>query len=203
MNQRSAGQTDLKRKGRAVALVCSVIVTAMVGVAYASVPLYRLFCQVTGFGGTTQTASVGSEIVLDRTIKIRFDANTAKIPWTFLPVEKQITLKIGENRLAFYTATNLSDETITGTATFNVTPLEAGAYFNKIDCFCFTEQVLEPGETVHMPVSFFVDPAIADDPELDDVRTITLSYTFFQSEPSDANADLAMNTPSRPAANLN
>lgn len=186
-----------------VPIVCASVVVGMVGLAYASVPLYRLFCQVTGYGGTTQTAEANAGVVLDRSMKIRFDANTAGVPWIFKAAETEITVKIGENRLAFYEASNQSDKAVTGTATFNVTPLEAGAYFNKIDCFCFTEQTLKPGETVQMPVSFFVDPEIADDPELDDVRTITLSYTFFPGDEPAESEDLAMTTPAEPAASLN
>lgn len=171
------------RNGRATVAICAGVVFAMVGLAYASVPLYRLFCQVTGFGGTPQIAEAGAETILDRRMKIRFDANVADIGWDFRPAEIEIDIAIGETRLAFYEATNLTSKTLTGTATFNVTPLEAGAYFSKIDCFCFTEQTLAAGQRVDMPVSFYVDPAIADDTELDDVKTITLSYTFFETDP--------------------
>jgi cytochrome c oxidase assembly protein subunit 11 len=152
----------------------------MVGLAYASVPLYRIFCQVTGYGGTTMAADAGSDVVLDRTVTIRFDANTARdMPWQFQAQQRRMTLKIGETGLAFYRASNPTAKAVTGTATFNVTPPQAGAYFNKIECFCFTEQTLEPGASADMPVSFFVDPAIVDDPELAGIGTITLSYTFF------------------------
>jgi len=176
-----------------VAAACAVVVTGMVGMAYAAVPLYRLFCQVTGYGGTTQVAEENSSSVIARKIKVRFDANTAQgMAWSFKPAQREVELNVGANALAFYRAENRSRQRTVGTATFNVTPLAAGAYFNKIECFCFTEQVLEPGQSVDMPVSFFVDPEIDKDPDLANVTTITLSYTFFPSEtPDQANADSA------------
>lgn len=168
------------RRNTIVAASCVAGVVGMIGLAYASVPLYRIFCQVTGYGGTTQVAESASTKVLERTITVRFDANTSRgLAWKFKPVQKQITLKIGENGLAFFEATNLTARKIAGTATFNVTPQAVGSYFNKTACFCFTEQVLKPGERVDMPVAFFIDPAIVDDPNLKTVDTITLSYTFF------------------------
>lgn len=155
----------------------------MIGLAYASVPLYRIFCQVTGFGGTPQTAEV-SNAVTDVPIKVRFDANVdKKLPWQFEPVQREVTVNIGEESLVFYRAKNVGDKPVTGTATFNVTPLKAGEYFVKIDCFCFEEQILQPGEEVDMPVTFFVDPSILDDKNVQDVKTITLSYSFFEQEP--------------------
>ncbi len=178
--------SGLDRRNIRVALASSLVVVMMVGMSYAAVPLYRIFCQVTGYGGTPQVADAASPVVLDREITIRFDANTARnLGWTFNPAHGPLTLKVGESSLAFYQAHNETSRRITGTATFNVTPVQAGAYFNKIDCFCFTEQTLGPGETVQMPVSFFVDPTIIDDPELDSVDTITLSYTFFPIEEDD------------------
>jgi len=163
-----------------VAVGCAAVALSMVGVAYAAVPLYRLFCQITGYGGTTQVAEQASENVLSKTINIRFDANSSqKLGWSFEPVERQITIKIGETYLANYKAQNLGTTISTGTSTFNVTPLSAGQYFNKIQCFCFTKQTLKPGESVEMPVSFYVDPEIVNDKDLDGVSTITLSYTFF------------------------
>ncbi|MHA1524104.1 MAG: cytochrome c oxidase assembly protein [Alphaproteobacteria bacterium] len=178
MKQRRANSPS----NRAVATVCATLVVAMVGAAYAAVPLYRLFCQVTGYGGTTQNAASASTTVLERQITIRLDANTARdMPWQFAPVEKTVPVKLGENRLVYFRATNPTDQTITGTATFNVTPLEAGVYFNKVACFCFTEQVLQPGQTVDMPVSFFVDPAFDADPIMKTVTAITLSYTFYRT----------------------
>ncbi len=158
----------------------------MVGLSFAAIPLYEAFCKITGFGGTPLRADTASERVLDETITVRFDANTdPNLPWTFKPVQKEMTLPIGETGLAFYTATNNSDQPVAGTSTFNVTPLKIGGYFVKIDCFCFTEQVLQPGESVDMPVSFYIDPEIRDDRETQEVAGITLSYTFFETEISD------------------
>jgi cytochrome c oxidase assembly protein subunit 11 len=160
-----------------------VVVAAMIGLSYASVPLYDLFCRVTGFGGTTQVAETESTVVIDRRMKVRFDSSVSgRLDWAFQPVQRQVELKVGENAVAYFRATNRSDEVLVGTATFNVTPLKAGPYFNKIECFCFTEQRLEPGQSVEMPVAFFVDPAISEDVDLDEVKTITLSYTFFPVE---------------------
>ncbi len=169
-----------QRQHRKVALLLSGLVVGMVGMAYAAVPLYDLFCRVTGYGGTTNTAEAAPATAIDRTMTIRFDSNINRGPaWEFKPVELAQEVKVGESGLAFYQARNLSDETLVGTATYNVTPQSAGYYFNKIDCFCFTEQVLRPGETVDMPVTYFVDPEIEDDENLDHVTTITLSYTFY------------------------
>ena len=156
------------------------VAVGMVGVAYAAVPLYRVFCQVTGFGGTTQRAEASPHTVLDRKITVAFDANVnSSLNWTFVPSQHSQTIRIGEQTLAFYKAVNNGGRPVTGTATFNVTPLAAGAYFSKIDCFCFTEQTLQPGEQVDMPVSYFVDPDIVNDPDMKLVNTITLSYTFY------------------------
>lgn len=172
----------LKRQ-RLTAAACVVFLSAMIGMSYAAVPLYELFCKVTGYGGTTQVAEAGADRVIDRQITIRFDANIAAgLPWTFKPTERKMVLQVGETAHAAYGFSNLADSQTIGTSTFNVTPQSAGAYFNKLECFCFTEQVLAAGESVEMPVVFFVDPAIADDPELDSVHTITLSYTFFPVE---------------------
>jgi cytochrome c oxidase assembly protein subunit 11 len=171
-----------RRKGwsnTTIAVACAGFFAGMVGMAYASVPLYQLFCQVTGYGGTTQRVEQASERILDKTIAVRFDANTNGIGWDFRPKQRQVTLKIGETAQVAYEARNMLSSATTGTATFNVTPQAAGAYFNKVDCFCFTEQTLEAGQSVDMPVVFFVDPEIVDSPELKDISTITLSYTFF------------------------
>ena len=171
---------NISRKNNRLVITCALGACLMLSASYAAVPLYQLFCQITGFGGTTQSANTVPDTVLNQAITIRFDANTSKdLGWDFKPAQNQIKLKIGENRLAFYEAVNTSDQEITGTATFNVTPFEAGTYFNKIQCFCFTEQSLKAGERVEMPVSFFIDPEITKDPQLKNVRTITLSYTFF------------------------
>ncbi|MGF1456344.1 MAG: cytochrome c oxidase assembly protein [Alphaproteobacteria bacterium] len=178
------------RKNIRLALACGFAAGAMIGVAYAAVPLYDAFCRVTGFGGTTQVAAVTSEAVLKRTMTVRFDANTARgLPWTFKPLQTSSTGRIGENMLAFYEVTNTSDKAVTGTATYNVTPQKAGLYFAKVDCFCFEEQTLEPGQTLRMAVSYFVDPALDEDPTQDDVKTITLSYTFFPKTGSGPAAD--------------
>jgi len=157
----------------------------MLGMGFAAVPLYRMFCQVTGFGGTTQRASAaeaGAVMVSDQTISVRFDGNVAsELPWKFSPSQVTQEMKIGERRLAFYTAQNMSGEPITGIASFNVEPEVAGLYFKKIHCFCFNQQTLKPGEKVEMPVQYYVDPAILDNPDTKDIRQITLSYTFHKS----------------------
>ena len=163
-----------------VAAVAVGISFGMLGLAYASVPLYRLFCQVTGFGGTTQRADQAPATVADQTITVRFDANTsAKLNWSFHATTAPMNVRIGEQNMAHYQARNTSGETLTGSAVFNVTPPAAGAYFNKIECFCFTEQTLKPGESVDMPVVFFVDPDILADADAAGIREITLSYTFY------------------------
>jgi len=168
---------------RMVAAVCLAFFAGMIGMAYAAVPLYAMFCQITGYGGTTQRVTQYADRVLDRTINVRFDANVAGgLPWSFKPVARDVTLKIGETTQVHYTATNIFDTPSAGRATFNVSPAFAGAYFNKVECFCFTDTTLKPGETLDMPVVFYVDPDIADQPELKDLKTITLSYTFFPIE---------------------
>ncbi len=182
---------DLKRTNRRTFAALGGVAAFMVGMAYAAVPLYDLFCRVTGFGGTPQTADIAPDTVLDRTIKVRFDASTMGIDWRFKPVQREVTLRIGEVGLAFYEATNLSDRPITGSASYNVAPYSTGGYFTKIACFCFTEQTLQPGETVQMPVTFFVDPAIVEDREASLVPSITLSYTFYETEESRKLAALA------------
>ncbi|MEM7497513.1 MAG: cytochrome c oxidase assembly protein [Pseudomonadota bacterium] len=156
----------------------------MLGMAYAAVPLYDLFCRVTGFGGTTQTAeSRSAPKILDQTITVRFDASKGRdMPWRFTPMQDEVEVRIGETGLAFYEAHNPTDRPVTGTATYNVAPYSVGGYFVKIDCFCFEEQTLEPGQTIQMPVTFYVDPEILDDAETERVHTITLSYTFYEQE---------------------
>ena len=161
------------------ALVLAGVVVAMVGMAYASVPLYDLFCRVTGYGGTTQRAETGSDSAIDRDVIVRFDANVSGLAWDFRPENPDIRLKVGETVIVNYIAENRSDERTVGSATFNVAPAAAGAYFNKIQCFCFTRQVLQPGEKIMMPVQFFIDPEMDNDNDLRSVRTITLSYTFY------------------------
>jgi len=175
--------TNVRRKNAKTAVVLFSVVAGMIGLAFASVPLYRIFCQTTGLAGTPGIQSQAPAKATDIDFKVRFDANVnTALHWQFKPLQKEIDLKLGEERLAFYEATNLSDKTITGSAVFNVTPLKIGQYFVKIDCFCFTEQTLKPGETAQMPVSFYVDPAIYDDKNTRDVKTITLSYTFYPVE---------------------
>ena len=159
------------------------LVLVMGALSFAAVPFYDWFCRVTGFGGETAVAEQGSDTVLDRTIKIRFDATTeAGMAWDFKPVETETEIRIGETGLAFYEAHNPTDRTIAGTASFNVAPFSAGGYFVKIDCFCFELQVLEPGQTVQMPVTYYVDPEIVDDPEAGRLKSITLSYTFHETD---------------------
>ncbi|NIP18753.1 MAG: cytochrome c oxidase assembly protein [Xanthomonadales bacterium] len=157
------------------------IVMVMGAASFAAVPFYNWFCRVTGYGGTTATATQGSDEVLDQFITVRFDASKERnMPWEFKPVETQAKLKIGETGLAFYEAYNPTDRPVAGQASYNVTPDSAGSFFTKIDCFCFTEQVLQPGERVQMPVSYYVDPDIVNDREAKRVHTITLSYTFYE-----------------------
>ena len=181
------------RRNAVLGAVLAGIVLSGVALSYAAVPLYRLFCQVTGFGGTTQVASAAPVKALERRVTVRFNADVdPALPWSFQPVAREVTVRVGEQSLAFYRATNRGAEPVIGTATFNVTPLKAGAYFDKIDCFCFSEQRLGPGESADLPVSFFVDPAIADDRKLDDVSTITLSYTFFRAQSQPAPAKTAL-----------
>ncbi len=163
------------------AFILFTLVGGMVGLSFASVPLYKLFCQVTGYGGTPQISKDAEPTKLsERTITVRFDSNTnPDLPWHFKPVQKEMTVRLGEQVLAFYEAENKSDKKTVGQATYNVTPYKTAIYFNKIDCFCFDEQTLMPGQSVSMPVQFFVDPEIFDDPGTKEVKTITLSYTFF------------------------
>jgi len=163
------------------AIVVAGLAIGMVAMSFAAVPAYRAFCQVTGWGGVTQRAEAQADRTLAREITVRFDANVNQdLAWRFKPEQVSQTLHIGETGLAFYEAENLTAKPITGRATFNVSPSKAGIYFKKIECFCFTEQTLQPGEKVSMPVTYFVDPALADDKNLDEVQTITLAYTFFR-----------------------
>ncbi len=157
------------------------VVILMSSLAWAAVPFYDWFCRVTGFGGTTGVAETAPEDILDRTVTVRFDASKAKdMAWEFKPVEREMEVRIGETGLAFYEAYNPTDRPIAGQASYNVAPYSAGGYFQKIACFCFEEQVLEPGERVQMPVTFFVDPEMVEDLEAKYVHTITLSYTFYE-----------------------
>ena len=171
------------------------VALVMVSLSFAAVPFYDWFCRTTGFGGTTGVAETGSDVILDRTVKVRFDASVERgMPWEFTPVEREMTLRIGETGLAFYEAYNPTDRVVAGTASYNVTPDAAGAYFEKIACFCFELQVLQPGERVQMPVTFFVDPAIVTGRDGQYVKEITLSYTFHETELPDEQAALAPTT---------
>lgn len=162
------------------AMILAGVVMGMTALSFAAVPAYRAFCQVTGWGGVTQRADAAPDRTLARTITIRFDATVSQgLSWSFKPEQPTQTLSIGQTGLAFYEAENYSSKPVTGRATFNVSPAKAGLYFRKIECFCFTEQTLQPGERVSMPVTYFIDPSIADDRNLDEVETITLAYTFF------------------------
>jgi len=182
---------DGARRNRNLALACAGVFVGMVGLAYASVPLYDLFCKVTGYEGTTQVATSADGVkVLDREITVRFDANVAPgLKWHFEPEVRSVTLKVGELGTVKFRAKNLTDVASTGRATYNVTPDAMGAYFSKIACFCFTEETLQPGEELEMGVTFYVDPAMVDDPDSASIRTVTLSYTFFPAV-----------TPARPVA---
>lgn len=167
------------------------LVVVMGGLAWASVPLYDWFCRVTGYGGATGVSTEASGRVLDEVITIRFDASKERdMPWEFTPVVREMEMKIGETGLAFYEAYNPTDRPVAGTASYNVAPFEAGGFFSKIDCFCFEMQVLEPGERVQMPVTFYVDPDIVDDRDAKFVHTITLSYTFYETDLPEEHAAL-------------
>jgi cytochrome c oxidase assembly protein subunit 11 len=182
-------KADLRLRNRRLFLALIGLTAGMAGLAYASVPLYRLFCQVTGYGGTPRQAAVAPGAVYDRKITVTFTGDVAGgLGWRFQPEQRNLTLKVGENKLAFYVAQNLEAAPVTGRAAFNVSPEVFGQYFTKIDCFCFKEQTLRPGERVEMPVSFYIDPAILDDPILSGINNVTLSYTFFRSD-SQAPAD--------------
>jgi cytochrome c oxidase assembly protein subunit 11 len=197
----AAHSNPLHGRHRAVAIWCAVVVVAMVGMAYAAVPLYRLFCQVTGFDGTPRIATKPSDKTLDKTVTIRFDANVAPgLPWTFAPEQTTTKVKIGENTLAFYRATNTSDRPVWGMATYNVFPEQVAPFFNKLQCFCFTEQLLQPGESVEMPVSFFVDPQITDDKDAYWVTHITLSYTFYPATAPKSGVAGRVGNPATPEA---
>ncbi|WCR11651.1 cytochrome c oxidase assembly protein [Paracoccus stylophorae] len=187
----------MSRNSRTVLGLVGVVVT-MAALAWVAVPFYSWFCRVTGFAGTTQISSAAPDTVLDEVVRVRFDANVDKnLDWTFRPMQTKMEVRIGEDAMAFYEAVNNSDETITGTASYNVAPEVVGYYFDKIQCFCFTEQTLEPGERVEMPVNFYVDPELVDDRDANWVRDITLSYTFHRTEPKQAALDVA------PAKNVN
>ncbi|MEM8754826.1 MAG: cytochrome c oxidase assembly protein [Pseudomonadota bacterium] len=186
---------DTRRKSRRTLAGLAGLGLFMLGMSFAAVPLYDLFCRVTGYGGTVTQADAAPDEVLDREITVRFDASKDRgFEWEFRPVETTMKIRVGETGLAFYEAHNPTDRPIAGTASFNVAPFSAGGYFSKIECFCFTEQVLQPGQTVQMPVTFFVDPEMMEDDEARLIHTITLSYTFHETELPEQN-DAAEATP--------
>ena len=188
-----AAPTPRRRTGATV-LPLAAVVAGMVGLSFASVPLYRLFCEATGYGGTTQRALSAPKEVADAVITVRFDAETAPdLGWEFRPLTRELRLHPGEQREVFFRAINLGADTVTGTATYNVTPTKSGIYFDKLQCFCFTGQRLLPGESRDMGVTFFVDPDLVSDPHTMEVRTITLSYTMFRAP--DAGAPAASASP--------
>jgi cytochrome c oxidase assembly protein subunit 11 len=193
-----------RRNGTTVTLLAAVV-CGMVGLSFASAPLYRLFCQATGFGGTTQRAAAAPGAVADALVTVRFDAATApELGWEFRPLETAVKVHPGEQREVFFRATNRTSETVTGTATYNVTPTKTGIYFDKLQCFCFNAQQLGPGESRDMGVVFFVDPDLLTDPGTSDVRTITLSYTMFRAPQSESPAEkpnAAANPPKKSAVN--
>lgn len=182
MTLAAENHASAEKRNRRLGVTLMAVAAGMVGLAFASVPLYQLFCQVTGFGGTTQVAEANPKGVIAREMKVRFDVNVERsLNWTVKPAAA-ITDQIGRVDTVNYIATNNSDKPITGQAIFNVVPEKAGVYFNKIECFCFTEQTLQPGETVEMPIVFFVDPDIDENHELKTIKEITLSYTFYASD---------------------
>lgn len=170
---------SIARNHNKIALRLLGITLFMLAGSFAAVPLYDIFCRVTGFGGTTQVSQTNTSTVLDREMIVRFAGSTmSDMPWEFRPMTPRVDVQIGETNLVFYEAYNPTNDVITGTASFNVAPLELGGYFSKIECFCFTEQTLQPGERVEMPVTFYVDPAMVDDPDVQNLQSVTLSYTF-------------------------
>ena len=176
-------QPQPRSNTRTVVMLAGVVVL-MGALSWAAVPFYNWFCKVTGYGGTTNVSETASDVVLDEVIRVRFDANVAEnMGWTFRPMQREMKIRIGENAMAFYEAVNNTDEPITGTASYNVAPDIAGYYFNKVECFCFTEQTLQPGERIEMPVSFFVDAELVNDRDARRIRDLTLSYTFHRTDP--------------------
>jgi cytochrome c oxidase assembly protein subunit 11 len=169
-----------RHSNRATAIIVGAIAFSMLLMSFASVPLYRVFCQVTGYGGTPRIGINNKGIVTDRLIRVQFNADVNHdMPWRFVPLQHEVQIYAGQPGLAFFQAENLADKPVVGMATYNVTPLKAGQYFSKVHCFCFVEQKLNPGEPMDMPVQFYIDPDIVNDPDLSEVKVITLSYTFF------------------------
>lgn len=189
-------QAAARRNGR-VALICAVTFFGMVGAAYAAVPLYKLFCQVTGFDGTVRKAVAKPTTILDRKLTIRFDANVRELPWTFQTMQSSQDVRIGDTGLAFFKVTNPTDKPLTGRALYNVVPESAGPYFQKLECFCFSSQTIQPHQTVEFPVVYFVDPGYVKDPETVGKNEITLSYTFFPAVEDDKKGKVAAATTPR------
>ncbi|OYQ32570.1 cytochrome c oxidase assembly protein [Niveispirillum lacus] len=197
LNRQADSPAEVGQRNVRTAMKLGAVVAGMIGLSFASVPLYDLFCRVTGFGGTTMVSEKAPEKALERVITVRFNGDVnSSINWDFRPDTTAVNVHVGEAMTMSYRAQNLENHAVVGTATYNVTPEKAGKYFNKIQCFCFTEQKLEPGQSIDMPVNFYVDPAIADDPGMADVKTITLSYTFFRADDQSA----ALSTPGKGAA---
>lgn len=182
----STSHEDMSKKNARLGLTILAVVFGMAGLAYASVPLYDLFCRVTGYGGTTQVSQALPDNVIDRTVTINFNANVSRnMPWDFAPEQRSIDVKLGQKGITAFLAHNKAREATSGTAIYNVTPLKAGKYFHKVQCFCFDQQTLQAGQQVSMPVLFYVDPKMNDDPNMNEVKTITLSYSFFPAESED------------------
>jgi cytochrome c oxidase assembly protein subunit 11 len=189
-----------RTRERVTAALLAGLVAGMVGLSFAAVPLYRIFCQATGFEGTTQRAAAAPRVPGTRVVTVRFNADVDPgLPWRFEPEQTAIEVKVGEQATAYFRAQNLTQEPIIGSAVYNVTPLKTGAYFDKVQCFCFTEQRLEPGQVQDMPVTFFVDPDIVKDRELDDVNTVTLSYTFYRNKDAEARERARLGADAAPA----
>lgn len=178
-------------------IVLSIAALSMLGLGFASKPLYDTFCKITGYGGTPGVAQSNESEILNRVVTVSFDSNVTDLPWTFEPEQRAMDVKLGQSALAYYKAVNTSKRTIVGTATFNVTPIKAAPYFIKTECFCFTEQRIEPGQEVSFPVLFFVDPELNDEKRFDDIKDITLSYTFFEVEAAENEITSAIATESR------
>lgn len=187
----SDGPTPVAKRNAKVALICAVTFVGMVGAAYASVPLYRAFCQLTGFDGTIRKASAAPTAAIGKAVTVRFDANIRDLPWTFTPEQTAQTIKIGDTGLAYFKVTNNSDKPITGHAVYNVVPEQAGAYFQKLECFCFSDQTIAAGKTVEFPVVYFIDPQYAADMNTKGKGEVTLSYTFYPAVASGAGAKRA------------
>lgn len=194
--------SSLTRAKRRTALIGAAVVFAMTGAAFAAVPLYKRFCQLTGFDGTVRKAEAAPSQTLDRTLLIRFDANVRGVPWDFAPDQATQTVQIGKTGLAFFRVTNRSDKPVTGHAAYNVVPESAAKYFQKLQCFCFTDQTLQPGQTMDFPVVYFVDPKFASDSDTKDGQDVTLSYTFFPVATQAAADKTAANPPAKPASAL-